>query len=120
MNEEITVTLTLETNIGLFGNFGSFPIKLQSKATGKSEMCIMASGKDIAAVISQWVAAFEDSIDTGDIYRYMKRVLGLRLENGKYVKYSGAVTEYQLSGLEVEVRNAPFAPISPEGEQPLK
>ncbi len=38
LNEEITVTLTLETNIGLFGGFGSFPVKLQAKATGKSEV----------------------------------------------------------------------------------
>lgn len=38
LNHEITVTLTLEMNIGLFGNFGSFPIRLESKATGKSEV----------------------------------------------------------------------------------
>lgn len=38
LNEEITVTLTLETNLGLFGGFGSFPVRLQSKATGKSEV----------------------------------------------------------------------------------
>lgn len=38
LNHEVTVTLTLETNIGLFGDFGSFPITLRSKATGKSEV----------------------------------------------------------------------------------
>ena len=38
LNQEITVTLTLETNIGLFGGFGSFPVRLQSRATGKSEV----------------------------------------------------------------------------------
>jgi len=38
LNEEITVTLTLEMNIGLFGNFGSFPVRLESRATGKSEV----------------------------------------------------------------------------------
>ena len=32
------VTLTLETNIGLFGEFASFPIILRSQATGKSEV----------------------------------------------------------------------------------
>ena len=36
LNDEITVTLTLETNIGLFGDFVSFPITLQARAVGKS------------------------------------------------------------------------------------
>ena len=31
-NEEVTVTLTLHQEIGLFGNFGSFPILLRSQA----------------------------------------------------------------------------------------
>ena len=38
LNDEITVTLTLETDIGLFGGFGSFPITLTAEATGKSEV----------------------------------------------------------------------------------
>ena len=38
LNQEITVTLTLEKNIGLFGGFGSFPITLRSEASGKSEV----------------------------------------------------------------------------------
>lgn len=38
LNEEITVILTLEKNIGLFGGFGSFPITLRSQASGKSEV----------------------------------------------------------------------------------
>ena len=38
LNDEITVTLTLETNIGLFGDFASFPITLQARAAGKSEI----------------------------------------------------------------------------------
>ena len=38
LNQEVTVTLTLETNIGLFGDFGSFPITLRSQAAGKSEV----------------------------------------------------------------------------------
>ena len=37
LNNEVTVTLTLQHNIGFF-NFGSFPITLTSKATGKSEV----------------------------------------------------------------------------------
>ncbi len=38
LNEEVTVTLTLDTNIGLFGEFASFPITLRTKASGKSEV----------------------------------------------------------------------------------
>ena len=38
LNEEITVTVTYEMNIGLFAGFGSFPVTLQAKATGKSEV----------------------------------------------------------------------------------
>ena len=38
LNEEVTVTLTLHRNIGLFGGFGSFPVTLKAQATGKSEV----------------------------------------------------------------------------------
>ena len=36
LNGEITVTLTLDMNIGLSGGSGSFPITLRSEASGKS------------------------------------------------------------------------------------
>ncbi|MDE7433367.1 MAG: DUF4320 family protein [Lachnospiraceae bacterium] len=38
LNEEVTVTLTLDRNIGLFGGFGSFPVQLKARASGKSEV----------------------------------------------------------------------------------
>ena len=38
LNEEVTVTVTFETNIGLFGGFGSFPVTLRADAAGKSEV----------------------------------------------------------------------------------
>lgn len=38
LNQEVTVTVRLETNIGLFGDFGSFPITLTAQASGKSEV----------------------------------------------------------------------------------
>ncbi|WP_312158781.1 DUF4320 family protein [Oscillibacter sp.] len=38
LNDEVTVTVTLETDIGLFGRIGSFPITLTAKAAGKSEV----------------------------------------------------------------------------------
>lgn len=38
LNQEVTVTVTYRTNIGLWGGFGSFPITLRSGASGKSEV----------------------------------------------------------------------------------
>ena len=38
LNEEIIITVTFETNIGLFGGFGSFPVTLRADAAGKSEV----------------------------------------------------------------------------------
>lgn len=38
LNEEVTVTLALERDIGLFGGFGSFPVQLKARASGKSEV----------------------------------------------------------------------------------
>lgn len=38
LNQEVTVTVTLQENIGLFGNFGSFPVTLRAQASGKSEV----------------------------------------------------------------------------------
>lgn len=38
LNEEVTVTVTFQTNIGLFAGFGSFPITLRADAAGKSEV----------------------------------------------------------------------------------
>lgn len=37
LNEEVTVTVTMEVDIG-FGGLGSFPVELQAQATGKSEV----------------------------------------------------------------------------------
>lgn len=38
IGQGVTVTLRMTVNIGLFGNFGSFPIELTATATGKSEV----------------------------------------------------------------------------------
>ena len=37
LNQEFTVTLTYQMNIG-FGEFGSFPVTLTAKASGRSEV----------------------------------------------------------------------------------
>ena len=38
LNSDVTVTLTMETNIGLFGDLGLFPVTLRAQAAGKSEV----------------------------------------------------------------------------------
>ena len=38
LNEEVTVTVTYQIDIGLFGGFGAFPITLRADAAGKSEV----------------------------------------------------------------------------------
>ena len=38
LNQEVTVTLTLQRDIGLFGEFVSFPVQLKARASGKSEV----------------------------------------------------------------------------------
>ena len=38
LNSDVMVTLTMETNIGLFGDTGSFPVTLRAQAAGKSEV----------------------------------------------------------------------------------
>lgn len=38
LNEEITVVVTYRMDIGLFGDFGSFPVTLRGESLGKSEV----------------------------------------------------------------------------------
>ena len=38
LNHEVTVTVRLDADIGLFGDFGSLPVSLTAQATGKSEV----------------------------------------------------------------------------------
>lgn len=38
LNKSFTVLLKHNVNIGLFGSFGSFPVELTAKATGRSEV----------------------------------------------------------------------------------
>lgn len=38
LDQEFTVTVSEQANIGLFGGFGSFPVTLKGQATGKSEI----------------------------------------------------------------------------------
>lgn len=38
LNDEVTVTVTVEQDLGLFGGFGSFPVTIRARASGKSEV----------------------------------------------------------------------------------
>ena len=38
LNETVTVQLTYRCELGMFGGFGSFPITLRARASGKSEV----------------------------------------------------------------------------------
>ena len=38
LGNEVTVTLTTTVNLGLFGEFASFPVTLTARATGASEV----------------------------------------------------------------------------------
>lgn len=38
LNEEVTVTLVLQKDLGLFGKFGLFPVTIRARASGKSEV----------------------------------------------------------------------------------
>lgn len=58
-------------------------------------------------------AEFEQSLNYGDVYSRLDKVLGLRQENGYHVKYSGSTMEFRLSGLSVSLRNMSLAPSSP-------
>ncbi|MCR4429417.1 MAG: hypothetical protein NUV45_00185 [Tepidanaerobacteraceae bacterium] len=62
-------------------------------------------------------ASWEDSVDYGDIYAYLDKTLGLQKSGGYHVKYAGESVEYKLSGLSVDIRNAPLAPSDPAGVQ---
>lgn len=53
---------------------------------------------------------FEESLDYGDIYGRLDDVLGLRYQGGHHVKLtSEGKTEFQVWGLDVDIRNAPLA-----------
>lgn len=55
---------------------------------------------------------WNERLDIGDIYGQLDRTLGLTRQSGKHVKYTGQTLEYALWGLDVDIKNAPFAPSS--------
>jgi hypothetical protein len=53
---------------------------------------------------------WDESMDIGDIYGQLDNTLGLKRQSGKHVKYAGEALEYSIWGLDVDIKNAPFAP----------
>jgi hypothetical protein len=53
---------------------------------------------------------WDESLDIGDIYGQLDSALGLTKQSGKHVKYAGEALEYSIWGLDVDIKNAPFAP----------
>lgn len=51
-----------------------------------------------------------ENVSSGNVYGRLQSVLGLKQESGGYVKYAGETLEYRLSGLNLDVENAPLAP----------
>lgn len=64
-------------------------------------------------------SSWNSSVDYGDIYAELDRVLGLKSANGYHVKYAGKTLEYRLSGLSVNIKNTPLAPQNPGRAQPF-
>ena len=62
-------------------------------------------------------SSWADSIDYGDIYGRLDQTLGLQIESGCHVKYADEAVEFKLSGLSVDIRNAPLAPSDPDSVQ---
>lgn len=62
------------------------------------------------------------NVGYGGVYGQLDRILGTQLDGGRRFKYmgDGQTEEFALDGLEVTIRNAPFAPSDPSGHSVLK
>jgi hypothetical protein len=54
--------------------------------------------------------SWEEALDYGDVYGQLDRVLGTSQRGGYHVKAQAEGWEYRLSGLEIDIINAPLAP----------
>jgi hypothetical protein len=53
---------------------------------------------------------WDESLDLGNVYGQLDSTLGLARQNGRHMKYAGETLEYSIWGLDVDIKNAPFAP----------
>ena len=61
---------------------------------------------------------FEESLDYGDIYERLDRILGLEQDREEHVKQdSGGNTQFKVWDLEMDIRNAPLARSDTAGQR---
>lgn len=53
---------------------------------------------------------WEESLDYGDVYTQLDRLLGTNPDGSYHVKWQGDGYEYRITALDVVISNAPFAP----------
>ncbi|MDT8716046.1 hypothetical protein IAI10_05220 [Clostridium sp. 19966] len=63
---------------------------------------------------------WESKIDTGDVYGYLDKLLGLEKQGDYHIKYTSKEEEYKLSNLKISFVNAPLAPSDPENSKKFK
>ena len=69
----------------------------------------MASGR-LLRRLPALAGDFEESLDYGDIYGRLDDILGLTYRGGYHTQYTeDGGMEFRVWGLDVEIRNAPFA-----------
>lgn len=56
---------------------------------------------------------WSEQFSTCDVYARLDQTLGLTVQGNKHIKYAGTEEEFAVSGLNISVQNAPFAPASP-------
>ncbi len=53
---------------------------------------------------------WEETLDYGDVYTQLDRLLGTNPDGSYHVKWQGEEYEYRITDLDVSISNAPFAP----------
>ncbi len=57
---------------------------------------------------------WEENLDYGDVYTQLDRLLGTNPDGSYHVKWQGNGYEFRITGLNMVIRNVPFAPDSTE------
>ncbi|MDF2923914.1 MAG: hypothetical protein K0R57_2828 [Paenibacillaceae bacterium] len=60
----------------------------------------------------RYSGGWQQRVSTGDVWRRLDGILGLTPQGGQHEKAAGGQMEYALSGLSIQIRNAPLAPAS--------
>ena len=92
MNEEVTVTLTLQKDLGLFGKLRSFPVTIRARASGKvrcignekmlsefQETSDRAEGSMAPAAVAAAIAMLLSSLEFPNTCALSSRQPGLRM-----------------------------------------